>query len=64
MGSLYDKSERLVKLVTALCNELKWDKDYSIIMQRQQNFCKSRFKIRLCPKFPDEMQGNYGWSSY
>lgn len=59
MGSLFDKSERLVKIVTALCKALNWDKDL-LIIEKAAELCKADLKSGCVQEFPDEMQGVMG----
>lgn len=59
MGTLFDKSERLIKISAGICRELKMDIDFSVL-EKAAEYCKADLKTGCVQEFPDEMQGIMG----
>jgi glycyl-tRNA synthetase len=59
MGSLFDKTERLKKIVTSLCKEIPSNLDIETI-EIAAELCKADLKSGCVQEFPDEMQGFMG----
>jgi glycyl-tRNA synthetase len=59
MGSLFDKTERIKKLVSHLCILLQLTKQKEIL-ETAAAFCKADLKTGCVQEFPDEMQGIMG----
>ena len=59
LGSLYDKTQRIVAIASFLCNEIKVDEALKIVTLQAAGLCKADLATRLVSEFP-ELQGIVG----
>ncbi len=59
LGSLYDKTRRIVTIASFLCDEIKADEALKIVTLQAAGLCKADLATRLVSEFP-ELQGIIG----
>lgn len=59
LGSLYDKTQRIVNIASFLCDEIKVDAPLKIVTLKAAELCKADLATRLVSEFP-ELQGIIG----
>ncbi len=60
LGSLYDKTQRIVNITSYLCTELKVDEALKMAALHAARLCKADLATRLVSEFP-ELQGIIGY---